>query len=97
MRSLGVFKTSGHATFASQTNDHGAPYSMTRLFAREHVVQNAGAKTGHLDSSQRTHLLTAPKTVARTQLSPATPADVKRAIARVRGSGCVAPKKKGAY
>ena len=96
MRSVGVFRASGHSTFASETNAHDAPFSMTRMYARNLVVQNAAPKTGHLDSSQRTRLLSAPKTVNRTNYSPATRMDVKHALTRMRSSGSVAPKKKSA-
>ena len=90
------FRKSNHPTLASQTNDHISPFSMSRLFARNNVLQNKVAKTGNLDSSQLTHLKTAPKTLDRTNYSPNTPMDVKRAKHRVRSSGCVAPKKKNA-
>ena len=69
---------------------------MSRMFAREQVLQNAVAKTGNLDSSQLTHLKSAPKTLDRTNYTPNTPMDVKRAVHRVRSSGTVAPKKKNA-
>ena len=91
-----AFRKSNHPTMASQTNDHASPFSMSRMFTREHVVQNAVAKTGNLDSSQLTHLKSAPKTLDRTNYSPSTPMDVKRAVHRVRSSGSVAPKKKNA-
>jgi hypothetical protein len=96
MRSVGMFRASGHSTIASQTNAHDSPFTMTRMYARNQVLQNAVAKTGHLDSSQRTRLLSAPKNVNRTNYSPATPMDVKHALTRMRSSGSVAPKKKGA-
>jgi len=67
---------------------------MNRLFARK--VTYTAPKTGNLDSSQLTRLRSAPKTVDRTDFSPSTPQDVKRALYRVRSSGCVAPKKKSA-
>jgi hypothetical protein len=94
MRSIGTFRASAHTTFASETSAHDSMFSLNRLFARQ--VTYVAPKTGNLDSSQLTRLRSAPKTVDRTNFSPATPHDVKRALYRVRSSGTVAPKKKSA-
>ena len=94
MRSVGTFRAGTHSTFASETSAHDSMFSLNRLFARQ--VHYVAPKTGNLDSSQLTRLRAAPKTEARTNFSPGTPQDVKRALYRMRSSGSVAPKKKAA-
>ena len=95
-RCIGIFRA-GSSMFASDTNSHNNAYAIDRLSARQHVNQNFVGKQFYVpDSSQRTHMRALPRDVARTNLSPATPYDVTRALHRVRSSGTVAPKKKNA-
>jgi hypothetical protein len=96
-RSIGVFSSGSNNTFASETNAHNNLYAMDRSLARQQANQNFVGKQFYVpDSSQRTHMRALPKDVKRTNLSPATPYDVTRALHRVRSSGSVAPKKKSA-
>jgi len=96
-RCVGVFRAGSSTTFASETNSHNQLYAMDRLSARQQVNQNFVGKQFYVpDSSQRTYVRALPRDVQRTNLSPSTPYDVKRALHRVRSSGSVAPKKKTA-
>lgn len=96
-RSIGVFSAGSNSTFASETNSHNNFYAMERSLARQQANQNFVKKQFYVpDSSQRTHMRALPRDVQRTNLTPATPYDVSRALRRVRNQGSVAPKKKGA-
>jgi hypothetical protein len=98
MRGIGVFRVGGTLTFASQTNGHDNFFAMDRELARQNANQNfVAVKQCYVpDSSQRTYMRSLPRNVDRTNYTPNTPVDVKRALQRVRNSGCTAPKKKGA-
>ena len=96
-RTVGVFSVGSKLTFASATNSHDNFHAMDRSLARQQASQNFVGKQFYVpDSSQRTHIRALPRDVQRTNFTPATPSDVTRALRRVRSSGSVAPKKKGA-
>ena len=96
-RCIGIFRAGVGTTFASETNAHDNLYALDRTAARQQVNRNFVGKQFYVpDSSQRTHVRSLPRDVQRTNLSPPTPQDVSRALRRVRSSGTVAPKKKGA-
>lgn len=96
-RCIGMFRAGVRNTFASETNAHDNNYALDRSAARQQANQNFVGKQFYVpDSSQRTHIRSLPRDVQRTNLSPSTPQDVKTALRRVRSSGTVAPKKKGA-
>jgi hypothetical protein len=96
-RCIGIFRAGTNITFASSTNSHDNSYAIDRSSARQQANHNFVGKQFFVpDSSQRTHMRALPRDVQRTNLSPATPYDVSRALRRVRSSGTVAPKKKGA-
>jgi hypothetical protein len=96
MRSIGVHRTT-HTTLGSDTVSHNQAFSVQREMARQHVRNNMIKKTGNLDSSQRTAIVSSDlKSLLRTDYSNPNQNTVKSALARVRNSGCVPPKKKGA-
>jgi hypothetical protein len=96
-RCIGIFRAGPSTSFASETNSHDNSYAINRAAAKQQANQNFVGKQFYVaDSSQRTHMRSLPRDVARTNLSPATKYDVTRALRRVRSSGTVAPKKKTA-
>jgi hypothetical protein len=95
-RAVGMFRASPFLTFASQTNSHDNAFSVARASAKENVNQNFLSKCKVHDSSERTHARSLPRNVDRTNYSPHTAYDVRRALNRVRNAGAVAPKKKNA-
>jgi hypothetical protein len=97
-RAIGVFNGGTSSSFASQTNGHNTFFALERSMAKQNANSNFLEKkhTRTPDSSQRTAIRALPKQVNRTNYTPNTPDDVKRAIQRVRNSGCTAPRKKGA-
>jgi hypothetical protein len=106
MRSIGVHRGVAHQTFASQTAAHDSSVVMSRLMLGARVVDSPLStqiqgyhlqkKTGSVDSSQRTHFLSAPSSLTRTDFGSVQTATVRSAIGRARAGGAVAPKKKGA-
>lgn len=98
MRSIGVHRES-ITTLASSTNAHNQDFAVQREKARQHVRDNMVKKTGNLDSSQRTALISADlnkSTIERTAYALKDGNDVKAALSRVRNNGCIPPKKKNA-
>ncbi len=96
MRSIGVHRTTA-TTLASDTVAQTQDVATQREMARQHVRHNMVKKTGNLDSSQRTAIISSDlKSLSRTDFSNPDINTVKSALARVRNSGCVPPKKKGA-
>ena len=98
MRSVGVHRES-ITTLASSTNSHNQDFALQREKARQHVRDNMVKKTGNLDSSQRTALISADlnkSTIERTAYALKERNDVKAALSRVRNNGCIPPKKKNA-
>ena len=59
--------------------------------------QNQLPKVGVMSSSQRTGLQVASFANRRTRFQKGNANEVKSALSKVRGGGCVAPKKKGAH
>ena len=99
MRSIGVFRGASHQTLSSQTSSHDGFTAMNRLLARN-ISGSRLPKTGVMQSSQRTQLRSIrpleSNGYARTNFGGAQNTVVHNALSRVRGGGCVAPKKKGA-
>jgi hypothetical protein len=95
MRSIGVHRTT-HTTLASDTAAQNQDVATQREMARQKVRHNMVKKTGNLDSSQRTAIISSDlKSLARTDFSNPNQNTVKSALSRVRNSGCIPPKKKG--
>jgi len=86
-----VFKASGNLGTA-----HDNFFAMDRSLARQRVGENFVQKAFVPDSSQRTQARALPRDLQNDNHSTYNPIDVKRAVQRVRNSGTVAPKKKGA-
>ena len=95
MRSIGVFR-SGTTTLGSLTASHDSSFSAKRAMVVQKTEQNRIPKVGIMQSSQRTALRVSSLANLRTQFATQNKIDVKNALSRVRNSGCVAPKKKGA-
>jgi hypothetical protein len=93
-RCIGVFRAG--ANFGSETSSHDNFFAMDRTLARQRVGDNFVHKAFVADSSQRTQARALPRDLKNDDHSTYNPIDVKRAVHRVRNSGSVAPKKKGA-
>jgi hypothetical protein len=96
MRSLGVHRES-ITTLSSNTNSHDQSLSIQREKAKNNVRTNMIKKVGHLDSSQRTSMISSDvkgSVLTRTDFSNTDINVVKSALNRVRNSGCIPPKKK---
>jgi hypothetical protein len=85
-----------HPTFASNTASHDSFFALKRTMAVAKTEQNRLPKVGVMSSSQRTGLQVSSFANRRTQFQKQNVNDVKCALAKVRGGGCVSPKKKGA-
>lgn len=96
MRCIGVFRPST-STLGSSTVSHDSFFSLKRSMALEKVEQNKLPKVGIMSSSQRTSLRVSSLSNLRTQYATMNKNDVKSALTRVRNSGTVSPKKKGAH
>jgi hypothetical protein len=83
-------------TLASNTASHDSFFALKRAMNVSKTEQNQLPKVGVMSSSQRTGLQVASFANRRTQFQKGNGNDVKSALAKVRGGGCVAPKKKGA-
>ena len=95
MRSIGIHRNS-ITSLASSTNAHNQDFAIQREMARQHVRVNMVKKTGNLDSSHRTSLISADlnkSTIERTAYALKESNDVKAALSRVRNKGCIPPKK----
>jgi hypothetical protein len=96
MRSIGMHRES-ISTLASSTNAHNQDFALQREKARQHIRNNMVKKTGNLDSSQRTAIISSDlnkSTIERTAYGMKDGNTVKAALSRVRNSGCIPPKKK---
>jgi hypothetical protein len=96
MRCIGVFRQ-GTTTLGSGTVSRDSFFASKRAMSLAKTEQNRLPKVGVMSSSQRTSLRVSSFSNLRTQYATDNKNDVKRALTRVRNSGTVSPKKKGAH
>ena len=96
LRSIGTMRSAPATTFASETASHDSFFALKRSMTTAKAEQNRLPKVGVLSSSQRTDLKVSSFANRRTQFATKNSNDVKCALTKVRGGGCVPPKKKGA-
>jgi hypothetical protein len=97
LRSIGTMRSAPATTLASNTASHDSFFALKRAMTNAKTEQNQLPKVGVMSSSQRTGLQVASFANRRTRFQKGNGNDVKCALAKVRGGGCVAPKKKGAH
>ena len=96
LRSIGTMRSAPATTLASNTASHDSFFAIKRAMTVAKTEQNQLPKVGVMSSSQRTGLQVASFANRRTRFQKGNGNDVKCALTKVRGGGCVAPKKKGA-
>ena len=93
MRSIGVHRES-ITSLASDTNSHNQDFAVQREKARQHVRENMikqdkVKKVGHLDSSQRTSIISSDlskPTIERTAFALKDGNDVKAALSKKKNA-----------
>jgi hypothetical protein len=97
LRSIGTMRSAPATTFASNTASHDSFFAIKRAMTVSKTEQNQLPKVGVMCSSQRTGLRVASFANQRTRFQKGNANDVKSALTKIRGGGCVSPKKKGAH